>query len=482
MSESANGAVGSPLPNPNAGATQGKSQRNPAPAQKRNKGNRRNQSQPLPPLDGTISDNVTNPVASPRSKKPSKPKQSVSNEAHNQNSNMGKGNGQKTRPVSVGGPMLPATPAKEQAYAGPTFQASPAPSSLPVPKFLSRSVPNAAAARQQSMQARLEAENTGGSKEESSPEPDVVAPVQRETMQSPLDIFFQADKAEKQKTQTNDGLLSPQPAARQPPATEPRNPFAQSSKGIFLRELDGDNEDSLSPKTVPPNQRPPFDERARSSPGTVPQSPKDGQSSDAYTQSLKDLLFKHANGSPTQSSTPPPAHTQHNNPNLQFFHSPSPFNRPPSGPITPVSNAEQQQQQQHHYALHYGNRNLSPLFKTARETPNRPSNLRQEMPNGYLPPQATQEPQRQTPRSDANSFSRDFLNQHINANYTAPFPPMPFMNDAPGSTPAPFSQPSKSPAQGAPPDGSVDASSSRSSGPQDFEDNLRRMMKLNVAG
>ncbi|KAI7111481.1 hypothetical protein KC324_g19791, partial [Hortaea werneckii] len=124
MSDSANGTVGSPLPNPNAGATQGKSQRNPAPAQKRNKGNRRNQSQPLPPLDGTISDNVTNPVASPRSKKPSKPKQSVPNEAHNQNPNMGKGNGQKTRPVSVGGPMLPATPAKEQAYAGPTFQAS----------------------------------------------------------------------------------------------------------------------------------------------------------------------------------------------------------------------------------------------------------------------------------------------------------------------------------------------------------------------
>ncbi|KAI7153738.1 hypothetical protein D0869_04430 [Hortaea werneckii] len=480
MSDSVDGTVGSPLPNPNAGATQGKSQRNPAPAQKRNKGNRRNQSQPLPSLDGTISDNVTNPVASPRSKKPSKPKQGVPNEAHNQNSNMGKGNGQKTRPVSVGGPMLPATPAKEQAYAGPTFQASPAPSSLPVPKFLSRSVPNAAAARQQSMQARLEAENTGGQKEESSPEPDVVAPVQREAMQSPLDVFFQADKAEKQKTQTNGGLLSPQSAARPPPATEPRNTFAQSSKSIFLRELNGDSGDSLSPKTMPPNQRPPFNERARSSPGTVPQSLEDGQGSDAYTQSLKDLLFKHANGSPTQSNTPPPQ-TQSNNPNLQSFHSPSPFNRPPSGPTTPVSTAGQQQQ--NHYALHYGNRNLSPLFKTARETPNRPSNLRQEMPTGHLPPQSTQEPPRQTPRSDANSFSRDFLNQHINSNYTAPFPPMPFMNDAPsGSAPASFSQPSKPPPQEAPPDGPVGASSSRSSGPQDFEDNLRRMMKLNVAG
>jgi hypothetical protein len=45
------------------------------------------------------------------------------------------GEGAPSNPIS-------ATPARNQgAYAGPTFHASPAPSALPIPKFLSRSVP-----------------------------------------------------------------------------------------------------------------------------------------------------------------------------------------------------------------------------------------------------------------------------------------------------------------------------------------------------
>ena len=259
-----------PLPNP--GAQQGNHPEQPARGNQNGRGNHRNrrkQAQSIPQADGTVSDSVTNPVASPGAKRQSKQRQSVTTgvPAAAQQGAMGKANGAKARPVSLGGPMLPMTPAKEQAYAGPTFHASPAPSSLPVPKFFSRSVPNVAAP----LQARMEGEKTP-EKEQSSPEADIVSPaaprdVPREAVHSPLDMFFKADKEEKQRIYSNGNMLSPEMAARRPaPATEPRNPFQQTRKSIFLHELDGNDGGMPSPKTVPSGERPPPLERAHSSP------------------------------------------------------------------------------------------------------------------------------------------------------------------------------------------------------------------------
>ena len=86
----------------------------------RNYKHRKQHSRSLPQNDGTVSDSVTYPMASPRSKKaPKQRQQSVAIGAlPHQNNNIANMNGNhKQRPVSVGGNMLPTTPLKEQAYA-----------------------------------------------------------------------------------------------------------------------------------------------------------------------------------------------------------------------------------------------------------------------------------------------------------------------------------------------------------------------------
>ncbi|KAK3113121.1 hypothetical protein LTR53_009885, partial [Teratosphaeriaceae sp. CCFEE 6253] len=191
-----------------------------------NNRNRRKPSSQIPQIDGTVSDSVMNPTASPNAKRQSKQRQSVASIGPGPASQggMDRATAARARPVSLGGPLLPMTPAKEQAYAGPTFHASPAPSSLPVPKFFSRSVPNILGP----LQSRMDGDTTP-EKQESSPEAAIVNPVvPQEAVLSPLDLFFKADKEEKQRSYSNGGMLSPDMAARRPvPATEPRNLFQQ---------------------------------------------------------------------------------------------------------------------------------------------------------------------------------------------------------------------------------------------------------------
>jgi hypothetical protein len=60
----------------------------------------------------------------------------------------------------------------------------------------------------------------------------------------------------------------------------------------------------------------------------------------------------------------------------------SPFNRPTTAPVTPPStgSASLHQITPNHSSLHYGNRNLSPLFKAAKNDATRPqSHLRREV-------------------------------------------------------------------------------------------------------
>lgn len=427
-------------------------------------------------IDGTVSDSVTTTTASLRSQKDTKQRQqSVAIGALPQQ-NGTKANSHKPRPVSFGGNMLPATPLKEQAYAGPTFQASPAPSSLPVPRFFSKSVPNVAA--QSSLEARMAGRTTP--KEEASPESDVVVPA-RDAQQSPLDLFFKADKAEKDKSRSG-SVQSPEMAARHAvPATEPRNLFQQSNKSAFLSELDGDDAAMPSPKTVPQNNRRP-DVQAESSPSIRIQSAGGESEREQSTRALKDLLFNNTSaGPPTSAASPDP--TQRACSNSRAADSPfatPPLTRSTSGPSTPAPSSEQQ----NHYSLHYGNRNLSPLFKAARgDTPSRPSGLRQQelasdmasnlkSANG-MPPQS-----RQLPQIDPNSFSRNYLDRQIHDNRTPSLPQLPIKS---GSTSIPnrTSEHPSSPKPGASGGGTA---SPRTSGIsrdiKTMEDDLRR--KLNI--
>ena len=118
-------------------------------------------------------------------------------------------------------PTSAFTPAKSTAYAGPTFHASPAASSLPIPKIFSKSVP--AATSQSSLQARLEKEDDDTSnKSESPPQetayPSIASsatsadPAVTQNTDSPLDFFFKADREEKSKV--NGTTLSSTPKSK----------------------------------------------------------------------------------------------------------------------------------------------------------------------------------------------------------------------------------------------------------------------------
>lgn len=95
-----------------------------------------------------------------------------------------------------------------------------------------------------------------------------------------------------------------------------------------------------------------------------------GQNNDSLNQSLKDYLF----------SQQPSSTRSRGNPNSQFY-DPSPFNRPvvqrsASGPSTPAPSENTSQ-----YNAHYGNKNLSPMFRAVKNDSPRPnSDLRQELP------------------------------------------------------------------------------------------------------
>jgi hypothetical protein len=467
----------------------GKGQRTLSAAQgkRNNRNNNNNNRKQVAHVDGAVSDSVaTGPY--PQHRRPSKQSQSIAHGAYLQygNNQNGENIGQKTRPASMGGPMLPGTPAKERAYAQSTFQASPAASALPVPKFFgSRSVPNTNAPS--SLQARMDGEKTPEESQESSPEPDIVSPIKQSHGQSqtPLDVFFMADKAEKER-KSSPALhnMSPDLAVRPPPASEPRNPFMTSKPSPFSRGISDAEGPMISPKTVPQNQRPAQPYRAHSSPGGVANSPNQQTSSNEQsTQALKDLLFNNINNNP--SSTPPRTHQRApSNPNgIDECHAtPSPNqHRSALGPTTPTPVKYSQDQ----YSLHYGNRNLSPMFQAARnETPPRPSNLRQQMnhtgqQNGF--PQYNQQPF--SNHADPNSFSRSYLDQQIRSSLPAQPPPGLISNGNNTNSSASFSGPTSSQHSMQMPNGT--SGSPRNSGTRDMkgmEDDLRRMLNLNVLG
>lgn len=409
--------------------------------------------------DGTVSDGaLSNPAVSPQAHRA---RQSVAMGAvqGQQNLKGDRASAQKARPVSVGGNLNADTPLAEQAYAGPTFQASPAAAALPMPKFFSKSVPNVTA--QPSLQGRLAGEKTP-EEQGSSPESDRVSPVPLRQTQSPLDLFFKADRAEKERTQSGNYSQSPEVSVRPHPATMPRNPFQQNSRNALLRELDGDESDLPSPRTVPSKNRPPAFERAHSSPGVPVRTTSDADRQ-ACTNSLKSLLFDTGSSSPIATE---PRRDSHSFTPDAAFREQSPFQqRTPSGPTTPQGQLNQNTN------YHYGNRNLSPLFKAARETPSRPSTLRQEMGPSE---DATYNQRPQSGEINHNAFARSYLDEQIRASAPAD---MPAFRPVSGSGPVPI------PIQQAYPNRPPSSTTPRTGGSRDIrtmEDDLRRMLKLNV--
>ncbi|KAK8101044.1 uncharacterized protein PG998_007550 [Apiospora kogelbergensis] len=212
------------------------------------------------------------------------------------------------------------------AFAGATFHHSPAPSALPIPSFLARttSAPDSP--------SQKKPVTTGPSQEPSPPTTDSESdgpgspqlPSVPRNEESPLEIFFKAQRAEKSGTarrasSANINAVPPGPFS--PPHDSPkecqtmprmatlppqkRPPVARMpSSGISATELDGTPGKSLGPAFSTP-----YSERikaARPSNGFAPTTPTNARNLDAdRSDALKRYLFSGAKGGPQQPQTPP---------------------------------------------------------------------------------------------------------------------------------------------------------------------------------
>jgi hypothetical protein len=220
--------------------------------------------------------------------------------------------GRKTPPLagtqSAGMPSStkPISTPSTAAYAGPTFHASPAPSTLPIPSFYSKSVPESPGihAMKSLKETRLS----------ESPTPATFSNIQQQE-ESPLDFFFKADREEKARARSASSTQTAVPTAGpfQPPAIPPRasqTPPAvisqnrphhsnrNSSSGMFAMELDGE---STAGTPYGPAFSTPYSERINAAKFTrsydqLPQAAQHTMSSEA----LKAYLFS---GYPPPSSS-----------------------------------------------------------------------------------------------------------------------------------------------------------------------------------
>lgn len=231
--------------------------------------------------------------------------------------------GRTTPPQTAASKTAAAT-----AFAGATFHASPAPSSLPIPSFLAKALDSPGLK-----------DTDRGSQEPSPPATDSEAPTPQPrsfladiTRESPLDIFFRADRAEKERARrassanilvTNPGPFSPplKPTSPQEPRTLPsglgtsrRRPTTQripSTAGISSIELDGTPGRPMGPAFSTPYQDR-IRAAARSSEKsteslqrTAPQPQQPQPATDDLSERLKKFLAVPMDASPMQPNSVP---------------------------------------------------------------------------------------------------------------------------------------------------------------------------------
>ncbi|KAI1643807.1 uncharacterized protein F4817DRAFT_244458 [Daldinia loculata] len=232
-------------------------------------------------------------------------------------------------------------------FAGSTFHASPAPSALPIPSFLNRSEPDTPGMKAASSPEQELSCTTSDSDETSSP-----SPITRAT-ESPLELFFRADRAEREKARarrassfhaaainmgsTSPSHQSPKGFHTYPLGTTPnqtRRPNYQKRAtvlGISADELDGNPGEPVGPAFSTPYQ-----ERmraARSNQSSARSTNKVLQSQDInHYDDLKRYLFTgrlDGNEEPSQQLSGPPNQVdQHHSPQ---HHKSSERTRPSQG-------------------------------------------------------------------------------------------------------------------------------------------------------
>ncbi|KAL8922593.1 MAG: hypothetical protein Q9208_005097 [Pyrenodesmia sp. 3 TL-2023] len=340
-----------------------------------------------------------------------------------------------------------------QAYAGPTFHASPAASSLPMPRFFSQSVPEINKAP--SMQLAIDKETTEESSEQSeeSPTPVFACRIGEEQAreESPLDIFFRADREQKERLRKELGA-SPgtQRVANQLDLERPRYHSRRSTNGstggVFSMELESkeepiqaSHEKSFSDpvaSTVDTNNTMPSP-----SVGTI-ETPQEAEQRRAKTIALKKFLLSSAT-SPKDSKSEPQRSSSGDSPTVGQNPSPQqpkPSTRPQIYKHLAAENARQ----------------ISPC-------PRPSSNLRKEISASALPDSETisELPATPTPSRTRNAYRSAPLQGELTAN----------LDGASSSSPAQLPSKRSTPAS---------ATAISSSPYKSMEDDLRRILKLDV--
>lgn len=355
------------------------------------------------------------------------------------------------------------------AFAGPTFHASPAPSTLPIPSFYSKSVPDSP-----------EIKGLKPLKEPSSPDspspPLPVSNLQFRREESPLDIFFRADREEKARARsasssqtavTASGPFHPPSealrASQTPPASTNQSRLRQASKlsssGMFAVELDA----SPSPGTpYGPAFSTPYSERinaARSS--QIPHTSSDpsikGGQATSTSEALKAYLFAETQQpSPAPSSANPfggngPSSSSTSTESAEFRSSSLPFGGPRGSPASSFPQ----------YTNYPGSQPSKIASAHPPKTSGRPSSgLRREFTPTRTPTK--------TPDRNANNYSNST-------------PSRTYRHSSPDAKhlPSTYARSAASPLPASP----YGASSETNTGDlKNMEDSLRKILKLDSAG
>ena len=354
-----------------------------------------------------------------------------------------------------------ATPVK-QAYAGPTFHASPAPSALPLPSFYSKSMPSVSRPKTPDIIKRDIISEKDGSLEQfdlvDAKEADLT---KRES--TPLDFLFEAARQAREtpsRTESpgsrlaNISALEHSPIRRSPARRE------ASSENVFPFELEGNGSDATP---IGPSFATPYKERmnllhpANSTPNPSSQD-LDEDERRAKTEALKRLLM---NAHPQRAASTSPRPTMNNPFNaraLETRHSDQALHqiRHRSGPSTPTP--------------YSGHRNASAEHPHYPSLPQEPHDIRQTGPPIHRP--ASSHLRREYQPGDGESpaelsSENGLLPPPIStARRSVPFgqPPYPVYGSQSMSMPRASQIPSRQSAQST----------------QQMEDDLRRVLKLDV--
>ncbi|KAM7216511.1 hypothetical protein V8F06_008134 [Rhypophila decipiens] len=179
--------------------------------------------------------------------------------------------GRTTPPQSV----MPKS-AAVAAFAGATFHASPAPSSLPIPSFFAKAPDSPLPVARDLRRENLEPSPPPTDTEPPTPQHRVLSSKENSQEESPLDIFFRADRAEKERARraSSANIFSTIPRPFSPPrqaqspqeartlpngagslrARRPAGPLRITSSGISSVELDGTPGKPIGPSFSTPYQ------------------------------------------------------------------------------------------------------------------------------------------------------------------------------------------------------------------------------------